>query len=451
VVSVAPGITHTVALCSDGTVACWGSNDSGELGNNNAPTSSAIPVLVDTGVNSALHNKQVIAVAAGSYHSLALCSDGTVAGWGAGGYGQLGTTNQNDSHIPVAMYAGAGSALQNKQVVALAGGHYHTYLLLSDGTVAGCGHNFGGQIGTGSNSPTFVLYPVPIKATAGSALFGKTVVAIATGLYHGLALCTDGTIAGWGRDSEGELGDGTAPASIFTPVAVDQTTTLLAGKTVVGIAAGGEHSLALCSDGTLAAWGSNSAGQLGNGASGFDPVTAPVAVDLSGVLLGQKVVSLVAGSNNSFALCADGTLASWGDNTLSELGDGSSVTESHVPVLVDTAPLAAAGARFISLVSGPDSFHETAMVALPPAPRLVVLNGSGISGTQRSNNDSFSFADTSMGSNSSAQTFTIENAGSADLNGLVVAKTGTGNPDDFILGANGLPGTLASGASVSSP
>ena len=446
VVSVAPGIFHTVALCSDGTVACWGSNDSGELGNNNAPTRSAIPVPVDTGVNSALHNKTVIAIAAGSSHSLALCSDGTVAAWGAGGYGQLGNTQGTDSPIPVAMYAGAGSAIHGKTVVAMAGGHYHTYLLCSDGTVCGCGHNFGGQIGTGAPSPIFVTFPTAVTTSGGSALAGKKVVAIATGLYHGLALCSDGGIVGWGRDAEGELGDGSSAGSVYTPVAMNMTTGLLAGKTVVGMAAGGLHSLVLCTDGTIAAFGSNSAGQLGNGASGWNPVTTAVAVDTSGVLFGKKVVSLIAGTNNSFALCFDGTIASWGDNTGGELGAGSSSTESHVPVLVDTAPLAAAGARFTALASGPDAFHETAMVVLPPAPKLVVLNGTGIAGTQRSNNGAFSFADTSV-SSSSPQTFTIENAGSADLTGLAVTKSG-GNAGDFALAIGGVPGTLAAGASA---
>jgi|GEM_PF-777273 len=445
VVSVAPGNVHTVALCSDGTVACWGSNYSGELGNNTT-TPSAIPVPVDTSVNSALHNKTVIAIAAGSSHSLALCSDGTVAAWGAGGYGQLGNTQGTDSPIPVAMYAGAGSAIQGKTVVDMAGGQYHTYLLCSDGTVCGCGHNFGGQIGTGSSSPILVTYPTAVTTSGGSALAGKTVVAIATGLYHGLALCSDGSIVGWGRDAEGELGDGTATASVYTPVAMNQTTGLLAGKTVLGMAAGGLHSLVLCTDGTIAAWGSNSSGQFGNGTDGWNPVTVAVPVDTSGVLFGKKVVSVMAGTNFSFALCSDGTVASWGDNGSDELGSGTNIYESKVPVLVDTAPLAAAGARFTSLSSCSNAFHETAMVVLPPAPKLVVVNGAGIAGTQRSNNGVFSFADTSV-SSSTPQTFTIENAGSADLTGLVVTKSG-GNPGDFALAIGGLPGTLAPGASA---
>ncbi len=444
VVSVAPGIYHTVALCADGTVACWGSNYSGELGNNTT-TPSAVPVAVDTSANSALHNKTVIAIAAGSSHSLALCSDGTVAAWGAGGYGQLGNTQGIDSPIPVAMYAGAGSSIQGKTVVAMAGGHYHTYLLCSDGTVSGCGFNFGGQIGTGSSSPIFVTYPTAITTTAGSALAGKTVVSIATGLYHGLALCSDGTIAGWGRDLEGQLGDGNV-GTAFTPVAVNMTSGLLAGKTVLGIAAGGLHSLALCSDGTIAAWGSNSAGQLGNGASGFDPVTAPVAVDTSGVLSGKTVVSLIAGTNNSFALCSNGAIASWGDNTSGELGDGSAVTEIHTPVLVDTSPLAAVGATFISLASGPDAFHETAMVALPPAPKIIVLSASGA--LIHNNSGTVILPDAALGSSGSPQSFTIQNAGSADLTGIAVSETAAGNPADFTLNTTGLPASLAPGATA---
>jgi alpha-tubulin suppressor-like RCC1 family protein len=90
-------------------------------------------------------------------------------------------------------------------------------------------------------------------------LRGRTIVQVARGYYHSLALCTDGTVAGWGRNFSGEIGDNTTTPRL-EPVAVVKASSALAGKTVIAIAAGETHSLALCSDGTVAAWGYNSYG-----------------------------------------------------------------------------------------------------------------------------------------------------------------------------------------------
>jgi alpha-tubulin suppressor-like RCC1 family protein len=90
--------------------------------------------------------------------------------------------------------------------------------------------------------------PVAVNTASGSALHGKTVVAIAGGLAHSLALCSDGTVAAWGYNNDGEIGDGENTSQPKVPVAVskDPSTSALHGKTVVAIATGGYHSLALC-------------------------------------------------------------------------------------------------------------------------------------------------------------------------------------------------------------
>ncbi len=101
ILSYSEGLQHSLALCSDGTVAAWGNNVDGVFGNNST-TSSPVPVVVST-TGTALAGKTVIAVAAGSFHSLALCSDGTVAAWGNNNLGELGTNNTNPSLVPVAV------------------------------------------------------------------------------------------------------------------------------------------------------------------------------------------------------------------------------------------------------------------------------------------------------------------------------------------------------------
>jgi hypothetical protein len=106
---------------------------------------------------------------------------------------------------------------------------------------------------------------------------------------------------------------------------------VLSGKTVVSVKAGGSHALALCSDGTLAAWGLNSDGQLGDNTT-LDSST-PVLVTQSGVLAGKTVVAISAGQSLSFAMSSDGTVAAWGTGDLGQLGNGGT-SSSSVPVLI---------------------------------------------------------------------------------------------------------------------
>jgi alpha-tubulin suppressor-like RCC1 family protein len=118
-----------------------------------------------------------------------------------------------------------------------------------------------GQLGNNDFTGADQYAPVAVSAANGtSALFGKTVVALAAGLYHSLALCSDGTMAAWGWNQEGELGnDDSTRANQYAPAAVntENGVSALFGKTVAAIAAGGEFSLALCSDGTVTSWGFN--------------------------------------------------------------------------------------------------------------------------------------------------------------------------------------------------
>lgn len=121
------------------------------------------------------------------------------------------------------------------------------------------GGNYRGQVG--DNTTTNRLLPVPVTATG--ALAGKTLVAIAADRTHSLALCSDGTLAAWGANDRGQLGDNTGGnygARSLVPMVVNRApgVSALAGKSVVAIACGEYHSLALCSDGTVAAWGDNS-------------------------------------------------------------------------------------------------------------------------------------------------------------------------------------------------
>ncbi len=180
----------------------------------------------------------------------------------------------------------------------------------SDG-VAAWGRNSEGQLGDGGTTDSDL--PVAVSGLSG-------VTAIAAGDDHSLALLSNGSVVAWGENLNGQLGNGSTKSS-DVPVAVNG----LSG--VTAIAAGNEHSLALLSNGTVMGWGDDRSGQLGNGTR-FTIETVPVPVS------GLSGVSAIAGGyDDSLALLKNGTVMAWGTNYDGELGNGTK-TESDVPVAV---------------------------------------------------------------------------------------------------------------------
>ena len=183
-----------------------------------------------------------------------------------------------------------------KSVVSIAAGYGHSLVLCSDGTLVAWGDNFSGQLGNDSTTTD----SVPVEVTLTGVLSGKTVTGIGAGWDHSLALCSDGTLAAWGGNAYGQLGNNSTTDSLV-PVAVTQSG-VLAGKTVASVTVREDHNLALCSDGTLAAWGDNSSGQLGNNSMSGSSV--PVAVYQSGILAGKTIDTIAAGVSHNLALAA---------------------------------------------------------------------------------------------------------------------------------------------------
>ena len=238
VINIALGKYHSLALKSDGMVWAWGANYLGQLGDGTT-TDSLVPKQISSSSLS-----EVIAITAGYYHNLALKSDGMVWSWGRNDSGQLGDGTTTNSLVPKQVLSG---------VIAIAAGTDFSLALKSDGTVWGWGYNYYGELGDGTT--TNILVPQQISSTLLSG-----VIAIAAGDDRSLALKSDGTVWSWGRNNFGQLGDGTTTNS---PVPKQIPSTSLSG--VNAITAGVYHSLALKSDGTVWVWGSNSNGQLGDG------------------------------------------------------------------------------------------------------------------------------------------------------------------------------------------
>lgn len=145
IVAVAAGVSHTVAVKSDGTVWTWGSNVYGQLGYATAApdNDSLIPKQVP-------NMSDVKSIAAGSDHTVVLKRDGTAWTWGWNIAGQLGNGTSTSSHDPVQALSSLNPRQGLNNVVSIAAGRMHSIALLSDGTLRVWGLNSSGQLGNGT-------------------------------------------------------------------------------------------------------------------------------------------------------------------------------------------------------------------------------------------------------------------------------------------------------------
>lgn len=340
VIAVSASAAHSVALCSDETTVAWGANASGSLGNNSNTSSNIAVAVTRSGV---LSSKKVSAVATGGAQSFALCSDGTLTSWGLNTFGQLGNNTTETTRVPVTVTTTTG-ALFGKTVVATSVGQSHTVVRFSNGGMASWGRNAEGQLGNNTTTNS----NIPVEVFSGGVLSGKKIAAVSAGAAHNVALCSDGTVVTWGSNSSGQLGIGTGIVSSLIPINITGLGAL-SGKTVVAVAAGAHHSLALCSDGRVVAWGRGTSGQLGTGSTSSSSL--PAAVSWAGVMAGKTVVSIAAGADHNLALCSDGTLVAWGRNDFGQIGNNLAGNLSS-PSRVETTSGALINKTVISLAAG---------------------------------------------------------------------------------------------------
>jgi alpha-tubulin suppressor-like RCC1 family protein len=343
VIAIAAGWNHTVVLTSDGKLFAWGANNVGQLGDGTT-NSSATPVAVN--MSGALLGKSVSAIAANGSHTVALTSDGKLFGWGHNVYGALGDGTTINRTTPVAVVM--SGVLLGKTVTAITAGRDHTVVLTSDGKLFAWGANGRGALG----DVTTINRTTPVAVAMSGALLGKTVSAVTAGNGYTVALTSEGKVFAWGWGQFGQLGVGTTWD--FLGPTVEASGALL-GKTVIAIAAHNVSTVALTSDGQVFAWGWNRWGQLGDGTN--SDRTTPVAIDMSGALLGKTVSAIAAGWGHTVALTSDGKLFAWGLNDFGQLGDGTT-NSSVTPVAVNMS-----GALFGKSVSAiaAGSYHTMAL------------------------------------------------------------------------------------------
>ncbi|MCE9621422.1 MAG: hypothetical protein K8R99_03640 [Actinomycetia bacterium] len=289
VATVAAGSHHSLVLKTDGTLWTFGHNYDGQLGKDNIHSSGTLNPT-PTQVMS-----EVAVVAVGTLHSLVLKTDGTLWTFGQERYGKLGRdiiTAANPT--PTQVMSG---------VAAIAGGDDHSLVLKTDGTLWTFGSNQYGQLGRDWGIPGGNPNPTPTQVMS-------EVAAIAAGDDHSLVLKSDGTLWTFGVNSFGQLG---TVANLGTYVRNPTPTQVMSD--VAAIAAGGDHSLVLKSDGTLWSFGNNHSGELGTVTNSGTYTTNPTPTQVM-----SEVAAIAAGSDHSLVLKTDGTLWTFGLNSYGQLG-----------------------------------------------------------------------------------------------------------------------------------
>ena len=278
----------------------WGDNTDGQLGDNSINPKSSPVQTVSGGTNW----KQV---AAGGNSTTAIKTDGTLWTWGSNTYGQLGDNSITHRSSPVQTVSGG----TNWKQVSCSREDF-TAAIKTDGTLWLWGWNNEGQLGDN----TITSKSSPVQTVAGGTNWKQ----VSFGERHIAAIKTDGTLWLWGLNSSGQLGDNSITHR-SSPIQ-----TVSGGTNWKQVSCGGSHTAAIKTDGTLWTWGRNVfSGALGNNSTGNR--SSPVQT-VSG---GTNWKQVAAGGNSTTAIKTDGTLWTWGSNTYGQLGDNS-ITHRSSPV-----------------------------------------------------------------------------------------------------------------------
>ena len=292
---VQPGFYHTVALKADGTVWAWGYNAHGELGIGTAGGDHDHPEQVLRKENQSDPDSNnvpltnIVKIAVGAYHNLALTADGQVYAWGWGIYGSLGDGDTSDHSSTVAM-----------RVVGTGYSNNNTNTYLGDGN----GSDFIVDIGAGGYS-NYASYS--------------------------MALDIKGTLYTWGRNYKSVIDPKNTSDSYVTgvPINITKNNSMLNGAVRINSDAIGHIGSVLRSDGQIVSWGYNGYGSAGNGTTS-DRITTTQA-DLNG----KKALYAKQGWHNAVAITTDGLVMMWGYAGYGTTGLGNSTTNTKPTVVAD--------------------------------------------------------------------------------------------------------------------
>jgi len=294
--TIASGTFHTLAIKSDGSLWAWGLNAHGELGDGtNTNRVSPVKIMDD-----------VASVSAGQYYSMAIKTDGSLWVWGCNINGQLGDGTTDYRNKPYKIM---------DNVICVSAGGECALAVKDDYSLWAWGANDYGQLGDGTTTDKMT----PIKIM-------DDVKLTSAGSWHAAAIKSDGSLWEWG------YGRTTAPEKVLDDVK--------------SISLGGYHTMAIKTDGSLWAWGGNYSGQLGDGTT--EDKYSPIRI-----MDGVKSVSAGNGytlHGYTLAVKTDDSLWAWGINFWGQLGDGTTARKTlPVKIMDEVASASAYGGHSVAL------------------------------------------------------------------------------------------------------
>ncbi len=314
------GVGHTCVVFDSGAAKCWGAGWSGSLGQGNVvaigddETPAAIdPIDVGDGVT---------ALDGGSAFTCAVTTSEDVRCWGDNDFGQLAlgnTSDIGDDELPSAV---GPATLALGSVVHVSTGDRNACATYDSGDVACWGPSGFGEHGYGSYE---TIGDDEAVSTAGFVSIGGPVVQTAVGSGHACGLLESQEVVCWGYNSDGRLGYGFVSLGIGDDELPSSAGPVDVGGFVDAITAGDSHTCALFT-GFVRCWGSNGRGQLGYPSTSYigdddTPIAfGPVDIEFP---ITTPTVQIVAGSQHTCALLADGRVRCWGANTVGQLGYGN--------------------------------------------------------------------------------------------------------------------------------
>jgi len=304
-------------ITADYRVVCWGANDMGQLGQGNT---NSISNMVNITLTTANHP---VDIAVGKHHTCVVTSAGEIECWGQNNFGQLGRgfmcaygsySNGCNGNFAV---TSPGEVQFNGQYgfVEVSVGDTHTCGILENGKVMCWGSNSDGQLGDGTNSDS----SIPVYVSSAQSIYFTQ---IDLGKAHSCATNYSGEIYCWGRNSFGQLGDGTIQNRL-TPTMVN----LPIGYSAVSVSSGGDHSCAILNGSQPACWGRNSQGQLGDGT--LLGKLEPRIIQNSAW---SGVSRITAGETQSCVITSNNQVWCWGESSSGMFSSSNSIITIPVQV-----------------------------------------------------------------------------------------------------------------------
>ena len=308
--SVSAGMSHAVAVKTDGSLWAWGSNSDGQLGNGTTEDSN-IPIKI---------MENVAFVSAGNRYSVAIKTDGSLWAWGNNSDGQLGNGTTESCKTPVKIM---------DNVTCVTASATHTAAVKTDGSLWIWGYTVLGWGGV--NWPSKAIKDGGVLFALEPVKIADEIVSVSASNFKTVTVKQDGSLLEWSAEHNGQK-------------VLDD---------VISVSAGGEyeHIMAIKKDGSLWVWGNNNRGQFGEGTT--EDSSIPIRVG-PGILnefeRGYKVAAVSVGNTHSMIITTEGSLYGCGENDRGQLGDGTT-EERRLPVkLMDDVASVSAGALRTSVV-----------------------------------------------------------------------------------------------------